>query len=293
PISRGVPPTPSQQDTPTPQLVAEETYTSTNQVKPITAEQAASAIAESEANETASRGDSPEGAEAVTCPTTSEAIFDLIPIEGPHSEHPDTYHADFDLAIRGYAPVSKKLEFVFYYGDTDPEAPQLAGIFQPHRQGGIIQGYQVNDWRWSANECGGEARGCQAEPIDEWDITLAGMATTPGEPISIASRGPEIYRGGFKALVIYASDDKITVVYTRNDTVGTGYALHLEGLCVDPNLVGLYRAQNSPDGWRTSGWLPALRNDQLVGIAAGNEIRVAIRDRGSFMDPRSSKDWWR
>jgi len=39
--------------------------------------------------------------------------------------------------------------------------------------------------------------------------------------------------------------------------------------------------------------LPALRNNQALGQALGFEIKVAIRDAGSFMDPRSQKDWWR
>jgi hypothetical protein len=29
-----------------------------------------------------------------------------------------------------------------------------------------------------------------------------------------------------------------------------------------------------------------------LGRATGAEVGVAIRDKGSFMDPRSLKDWW-
>ena len=38
--------------------------------------------------------------------------------------------------------------------------------------------------------------------------------------------------------------------------------------------------------------LPALRAEQAFGRARGDEIMVSIRDTGSFMDPRSRKDWW-
>jgi hypothetical protein len=68
--------------------------------------------------------------------------------------------------------------------------------------------------------------------------------------------------------------------------------VYLENVCVDPNLLALYRAQNNADGWRSSTMLPALRNGQPLGRALGNEIGVAIRDRASFMDPRTRGDWW-
>jgi hypothetical protein len=38
--------------------------------------------------------------------------------------------------------------------------------------------------------------------------------------------------------------------------------------------------------------LPALRGSQALGRARDASIGVAIRDTGSFMDPRSRKDWW-
>jgi hypothetical protein len=103
----------------------------------------------------------------------------------------------------------------------------------------------------------------------------------------------QIYRGGFIALVLYAEEQRITLGYTRRDNVAAGYAVHLENVCVNPNLLALYRAQRDQNGRHTSGFLPALRNNQVLGTALGDEIGVAIRDAGSFMDPRSHKDWWR
>jgi hypothetical protein len=38
--------------------------------------------------------------------------------------------------------------------------------------------------------------------------------------------------------------------------------------------------------------LAALRPGQPLGRATGVQIDVAVRDDGSFMDPRSAKDWW-
>ncbi len=64
--------------------------------------------------------------------------------------------------------------------------------------------------------------------------------------------------------------------------------MHLENVCVEPGLLALYAR------WNNQGrkQLPALRAGQTIGTARGPEIGVAIRDTGSFMDPRSRKDWW-
>ncbi len=94
-------------------------------------------------------------------------------------------------------------------------------------------------------------------------------------------------------MVLYAEEQRLTLGYTRQDTVAGGYAVHIENICVDPTLLALYRSRVTPQGWRLSPpMLPALRNNQALGIALSNEIQVAIRDRGAFMDPRSRKDWW-
>lgn len=224
------------------------------------------------------------------CPTASNAVFNLIPIEGPPADRPDAQHADLNLSLRGYTPSPAPLELAFYPGQTDGDPPQLAGLFQPNRRATIIHAYQVNDWNWA---CAERAHGCATGPIQDWTVTMVGLAATPGEPISPPERGPNIYGGGYKALVLYAAERQVTLGYTRQDTVATGYVVHIKDICVDPNLLALYRAQNDANGWRSSGRLPALRNDQILGAALREEVKVAIRDNGSFMDPRSSKDWWR
>jgi hypothetical protein len=64
--------------------------------------------------------------------------------------------------------------------------------------------------------------------------------------------------------------------------------VHLEDIQVDAGLLALYQQENSAG----RGRLPALRNGQRVGVASSNTFKVAIRDTGSFMEPRSRKDWW-
>jgi hypothetical protein len=102
------------------------------------------------------------------------------------------------------------------------------------------------------------------------------------------SRGPEIYGGGYVVLVVYAEPTRLTGVYTREDSVANGYAVHFEEICVDPNLLALYQANNATG----RGSLPAVRNGDVIGTAMYGEVLVAIRDRGTFKDPRSRKDWW-
>jgi hypothetical protein len=117
------------------------------------------------------------------------------------------------------------------------------------------------------------------------------MGTTPGETLHLPGRGPDIYQGVYHALVLYASDVRITWTYTRYGFITTpsgGYGVHVENVCVDPNLVALYNQANAAG----RGNLPALRGGQAFGRARSGEILAAIRDTGSFMDPRSRKDWW-
>ena len=95
-----------------------------------------------------------------------------------------------NLALRGYSTVNKYLGLVNYNGGVDPNAPQLAGLFEPHRLPGFSAVYRVNQWIWG---CG--AHGCPGPAITNPEVTLASLVTTPGEAIYIPERGPEIYGG--------------------------------------------------------------------------------------------------
>ncbi len=223
-------------------------------------------------------------AAAVGCAPTSNNRYTLIPMEVADAQRPDSQHGDLNLALRGYQRSAAASEFVSYNGDSDAGAPQWAGLFADHRRPAITSVYQVRDWRW---DCGGH--GCAADWLTNYDVTLMGVATAPGEAISVPSRGAEIYGGGYVVVVLYAEATRLTVAYTRDGTVAHGYAVHLENLCVDPNLLAQYRAGNA--GGRHE--LPGLHNGEVVGTASSGEVLVAIRDRGMFMDPRSARDWVR
>jgi len=134
--------------------------------------------------------------------------------------------------------------------------------------------------------------GHAGSPITTWPVTLIEFPTAFGDAIYSPERGPEIYGGGYTAMVLYAEEQRITLKYTRDDNVVGGYAAHLENVYVDPNLLALYRAQTDSAGWHVTGRLPALRNNRQLGTAFTGGVKVAIRDTGAFMDPRSRKDWW-
>jgi hypothetical protein len=206
-----------------------------------------------------------------------------VPVAGGGLSHPDLQHADLNLALRGYTPTSVAADLFDKDGPVDGDPPQLAGIFADGRRPGFGQAYRVNDWDWGCGE-----RGCGSGPLEHVAATLITLGASAGEPLGIPHRGAQIYGGGYKALVLYAEPSRITLGYTREDSVANGYAVHLEGICVDPNLLALYRSSNAAG----RGALPALREEEVLGTALGGGVLVAIRDRGVFFDPRSRLDWW-
>ncbi|MEZ4615289.1 MAG: hypothetical protein R2867_07225 [Caldilineaceae bacterium] len=101
--------------------------------------------------------------------------------------------------------------------------------------------YQVHDWDWA---CG--ATGCRRDPLQTPPVTLVAMATTPGEALHIPSRGPQIYAGGYKALVLYADATRITLAYTRDDTAMLATIVHMEDIRVMSTLLTLYQEKMPP-----------------------------------------------
>jgi hypothetical protein len=209
--------------------------------------------------------------------------YETAPVLPPPTGLAAAQHGDLNLALRGYSATSATLGFANYDGPTDTGAPQMPGIFADRRTPKFTSVHRVNDWNWSC-----AAHGCRGNPLSYPPVTLLGMATKPGEALAAPSRGAEIYPGGYKALVLYADEDRITLKYTRDDNVVAGYTVHLENLAVDPNLLSLYRQANAAG--RAN--LPALRDGQPLGAASGAQVLVAVRDCGTFLDPRSRKDWW-
>jgi hypothetical protein len=205
--------------------------------------------------------------------------YGTLDTEDPLTDPPAEQQPDFNLALRGYEVTDAYRGLVEYGGNPDPGAPQLYTLFADQRVPAFPAVYQVYDWDWDCN--------CRGDLLTNWEVTLAGMGVAPGEVLHLPDSGYDI-GSGYEALVLYATEERITLKYTREDHVVYGYTIHIENVCVEPSLLALYRAWN--DAGR--GELPALRGGQPFGRARGDEIGVAIRDTGTFMDPRSRRDWW-
>ena len=209
-------------------------------------------------------------------PDASYSSFQVIP---PPTDRPAAEHGDLNLALRNYDMTTADLQLQEVNGDTDSNAPQLDGLFVDHRLPDFSNAYQVHHWDWNCN--------CQANVITDPEVTHLGMAVTPGEIIHVPDSGYTI-GGGYEVLVLYAREERITLKYTGEDNVVFGYTIHLENICIEPDLLALYQTWN--EAGRSE--LPALMSGQAIGRAYGQEIGVSIRDTGAFLDPRTRKDWW-
>jgi hypothetical protein len=216
------------------------------------------------------------------CSFVYSETYGQLEIPNWSSSPPAENHPDINLAVRSYTPTTDFLGLVDINGLTDPGAPQLVGLYACPRPPVVKAVYQVNEWSWDCN--------CPIGPIDDPAVTLMDLAVFPGEAIRVPDRSGSDIGNGYKALVLYASADghRITLKYTSEDNMVAGYGLHLENVCVDPDLLALYNTLNSAGRHE----LPALRAGQAVGRACSDRIGVAVRDTGGFMDPRSRKDWW-
>ena len=213
------------------------------------------------------------------CEPIPKVDYSTLTIVGDPSDRPAEEHADLNLSLRSYEPTEAYLGLVDYGGDADPGAPKLYTLFSDERTPVFPAVYRVYDWDWEYNRRG--------DLLTQPTVTLAGMGVSPSEILYLPDSGYDI-GSGYEALVLYASEERITLKYTREDNVVWGYTVHVENICVEPSLLALYRTSNET-GRRQ---LPALRAGQPFGRARGVEIGVAIRDAGTFMDPRSRKVWW-
>ncbi|MBF0407544.1 MAG: hypothetical protein HQM10_09320 [Candidatus Riflebacteria bacterium] len=205
--------------------------------------------------------------------------FSTLSINGNASDRPADKHPDINLSIRGWTSCSADKGLANVSGSTDSQAPKFRTIFDPPRLPAFSSTYRVYDWDW-----GSMSRG---QPITKWEATLLGMKTSPGEILRVPDSGYDIGSGKM-VLVLYASSSQITLKYTREDNIVNGYAIHFEKVAVDPDLLNLY-IKCVKEGRRS---LPALAAREAFGRAQGDEILIAIRDTGEFMDPRIEKDWW-
>lgn len=216
------------------------------------------------------------------CPVPGSSYGTVAVLSAP-ANPPAEINPDLNLALRGYTATTGTLGLIDIPSTVDSNAPQLYRLFADNRVPVFNAVYQVYDWNWTSNSRGA--------PIADPPVTLAGFQVGVNESICAPGSGYDIGRrpaSGYAMMVLYASPSRITLKYTREDNVINGYAIHIENISVDPDLLALYQAMNAAGRSR----LPALYGGQPIGRAISSELGVAIRDTGAFLDPRSHKDWW-
>lgn len=215
-------------------------------------------------------------ARSINCDTPVDSYDALFTIGDPDTLTPET-HPSYNLGYRGYEPTSAPLELVELGPVHDVNAPQFNTMFVDGRLPTFRSAY--HRYRW--------VNGQPQDTNSLWDVTVLGLATTPGEIIRVPDSGYDI-GGGNDALVLYADEQRVTLKYTGEDNIVFGYTVYIEGFCVDPDLLALYQQLHAAGRHQ----LPAVPGSVAIGRAAGPEVKVAILDTGSFLDPRSCNDWW-
>ncbi len=222
-----------------------------------------------------------------SCQPIAGATYGSVLPNTPRVSVPPPLNPEYNLSLRGYDPTNESLDLVYYGGNTDSGAPKLNSLFAPARSANFRTVYRVHKWDYAC--------GCASSYYEDdfYPVTLGGLAATPGELILIPTSGYDIglRTSGYAVMVLYATKTQLTFRYGREDDIRgdlPGYVIHLENVCIDPNLVSAYNYWDSQKRTR----LPALYAGQAVGRAINDRVDVAIRDWAMFMDPRSKKDWW-
>jgi hypothetical protein len=203
-----------------------------------------------------------------------------------YTTNPDVENSpDYNIYLRGWEWTDAHRGLVFYQ-DNDDRAPQFRTLFGDRRTPTFSNVYRVYDWDLDTNTRG--------DLLSTWPVTMLGMQVEPAEIIHVPDSGYDI-QYGYDVLVLYATENQITLKYTRVDHPGNpiephkgGYKVHVEGICVEPSLLAHYEALDAAG----RSHLPTLKGGWAFGRAWDDEIRVSITDCGSFMDPRSQGDWW-
>jgi hypothetical protein len=213
-------------------------------------------------------------AHAFVPPQTSSNTYELITINGQRESRPAAEHGDLNIELREPQPSNLEPALVEIPGSgIDPDAINLSSNFSPDN---IVATYAVHDWDWGCN--------CKGDLLPAEEAVLVGIKTTPGEPIFIPKKEQDIFGGNIFATLLYAAEDSLTFTYAREGSVVKGYTVHYLGLHTDPNLLALFEESSGSE-------LPGLSLDTPVGVGS-DELIVAIRDNGKFLDARSKKDWW-
>ncbi len=182
-------------------------------------------------------------------------------------------------------PEPEDLRKINVGGPTDNLAPQLntlvGTVSNPDPVFTTL--HTVKHW----NSGSGLGPYIQADYTGNWGVTLAGVQAPAGAEIKVPHSGYTIDGENHQVTVLYATDTDVTIHYGTQDSIAVGYAIHLLDFNVSDELLAAYN-ENEANGRTTLISLPC---GYVLGTSNGS-VRVAMRDTGSFIDPRIGKDWW-
>lgn len=178
-----------------------------------------------------------------------------------------------------YSPIPRVKGYDYPYISfphrIDRQAPQLSTLVQGNTRPKIVETYQI----------AGTNR-----PNHDTPAKFANLVSfhTQGQPVVAPFARREIGPNQ-AAIVLHADKNSLVLKYTGEDEIVTGYTFHMENIEVNPGLLAYYQDLNK----KGRGQLPVVAPGQELGYAKNDALQVAIRDTGTFMDPRWLEDWWR
>ncbi|MDW7991074.1 MAG: hypothetical protein RMK65_02815 [Anaerolineae bacterium] len=222
-------------------------------------------------------------------PIPGVSYITLSVVEGYEpGKPPPERNPDYRLSLLGYYPVNEYRGLVYYAQSNDPNIPpQFTTLLEDQPTPPIVNTYQAHGWDWS------DHRPIYPAPWTWPPVSVLGLRTAPKAIVRVPDSsyvpGTDCGDGGCDALVLYASRWEVTLRYAREDDLFPGYTVYIVGICAEPSLQTLYEQMNAQGRSK----LPAVRGGQPIGRAWGSEIAIAIRDNGSFIDPRDCDSFWK
>ncbi len=194
---------------------------------------------------------------------------------------------DININLRGLTPTDGTKGLIEFDHPLDSKAPQLSTLLEGNPEPAVKSLYQLHEWDSIVNKPSNALLNIPNDAPSGGYAPVVGFGTNAGQSVLVPQSGYDI-GGGYQAVILYATDNSISLKYTPDSDVVVGYTVQLDNIQVDPQLLALY--QKADSAGRTQ--LPALPGGYKIGVAKGDELRVAVRDTGAFMDPRWRADWW-
>lgn len=220
-----------------------------------------------------------------SCPASSNQTYShqsLNPNKPNKMKFDPAKNPETNINLRGWYEVNEGRNLISRNGDNyglDPNMPpQISTLFTGHYPN-IIKTYRVNAWDYeNSHNLPGES----ATP--NFAVHMLGLEAVPGEPLVGLKAGSFLVRYATKNYILMTNGDEDE--WDEDDD--GGYPFYFLDICVDPNLLAAYEADNA--GGRNQ--LPRISEGKIFGYAMTNEVKFVIRDTFSFMDERYKEDWW-